>query len=350
MLTATGHASPFQKLAGWERRVWRTLPVVAAVAWFVSPPLFAVAAAGLTATAGYRVLRRRTRAGRWLRRQLLRLRPHKGSRVQPMAAAMATITGTAPGSVKPGIRWNPDYATAEPGGWVATWGEWPPGFKATGKERAAVEDLWRSRVGFDLVFNWQASIPQPEVVMSRARELPRLVYLRDVLELVEALPEHKTAIGLDDQGNLVCWDWGCETPHGLLNAGSRHGKTETEEGMVAQVLRKGGKVTYVDVKRTSIQGMKGTPGLTLLDNPRDMAAMWLAIAEWGKDLDRRIDDRTKTPPWSSAGTCWSSRRSTSSPRCATSSGRRGRRRTRTTGGRSCGSRSGRSGPRRSGVW
>jgi hypothetical protein len=295
VLTATGHASPFQKLAGWERRAWRTLPVVAVPAWFFSPPLFAAAAAGLTATAGYRVLRRRTRAGRWLRRQMLRLRPHAGSRVQPMAAAMATITGTAPGSVKPGIRWNPDYATAEPGGHVATWGEWPPGFKATGKERAAVEDLWRSRVGFDLVFNWQASIPQPEVVMSRARELPRLVYLHDVLEQVEALPEHKTAIGLDDQGNLVCWDWGSETPHGLLNAGSRHGKTEVEEGMVAQVLRKGGKCTYVDVKRTSIQGMKGTPGLTLLDNPRDMPAMWLAIAGWGRDLDRRIDDRTKDP-------------------------------------------------------
>ena len=296
VLTATGHASPFQKLAGWERRAWRTLPPVAAISWFLSPPLFAVTAAGLTATAGYRVLRRRTRAGRRLRLLLLRLRPHAGSRVQPMAAAMATITGTAPGSVKPGIRWNPDYATAEPGGHVATWGEWPPGFKATGKERAAVEDLWRSRVGFDLVFDWsRTSALEPELVMSRARELPRLVYLHEVLEQVDALPEHKTAIGVDDQGNLVCWDWGCETPHGLLNAGSRHGKTETEEGMVAQVLRKGGKVTYVDVKRTSVQGMKGTPGLTLLDNPRDMAAMWLAIAAWGRDLDRRIDDRTQDP-------------------------------------------------------
>lgn len=295
VLTATGHASPFQKLAGWERRTWRTLPPVAAVAWFTSPPLFAVTAAGLAGVAGYRVLRRRTPAGRWLRRQMLRLRPHKGTRVQSMAAATATITGTAPGSVKPGIRWNPDYATVEPGGWVATWGEWPPGFKADGKQRSATEDLWRSRVGFDLVFDWQTSVLDPELVMSRARELPRLVYLHDVLDRVEALPENKTAIGLDDKGDLVCWDWGCETPHGLLNAGSRHGKTETEEGMVAQVLRKGGKVTYVDVKRVSIQGMKGTPGLTLLDNPRDMPAMWLAIEKWGKDLDQRIDDRTGDP-------------------------------------------------------
>jgi hypothetical protein len=295
VMTSTGHASPFQKLAGWERRAWRTLPPLAVAAWFISPPLFAAAAGGLAAVAGYRVLRRRTRAGRWLRRQLLRLRWHKGARVQPMAAAMATITGTAPGSVKPGIRWNPDYATAEPGGHVATWGEWPPGFKANGKEKAAVEDLWGSRVGFDLVFDWRTSAASPEVVMTRARELPSIAYLRDWVEKLEALPEHKTGIGPNDRDELECWDWATENPHGLLNAGSRHGKTETEIAMVAQVLRKGGKVTYVDVKRTSIQGLKGLPGLTLCDNPRDMPAMWLAIASWGKDLDDRIDERTEDP-------------------------------------------------------
>jgi hypothetical protein len=291
VMTPTGHASPFQKLAGWEKRAWRTLPLLVPAAWLASLPLFIASAAALVSLVAYRVVRR-TRAGRWL---LKRLRRHKGSRVQPMSQALATITGTAPGSLKTGISWNPAYATAEPGAHVATWSDWPPEFKATGKERASVEDLWRSRVGFDLVFEWRTSIPEPELVMTRAFALPKLVYLHEVLDAVDALPETKTAIGLDDQGGLVCWDWATENPHGLLNAGSRHGKTETEEGMVCQVLRKGGKVTYVDVKRVSIQGLKGLPGLTLCDNPRDMVGIWLTIDAWGKDLDQRIDDRTKDP-------------------------------------------------------
>jgi hypothetical protein len=131
--------------------------------------------------------------------------------------------------------------------------------------------------------------------MTRARQMPSLVYLHEVLDRVEALPEDKTAIGLDDQGNLVSWSWNIENPHGLMNAGSRHGKTETEMAMVCQVLRKGGKVTYIDVKRVSIQGLKGLPGLTLCDNPRDMVGIWLTIDAWGKELDRRIDERTKDP-------------------------------------------------------
>src|SRR5207302_10737443 len=103
-----------------------------------------------------------------------------------------------------------------------------------------------SRVGFALTFSWHLDVDEPALVMKRAFELPKLKYLHELLEKVEALPEDKTAIGVDDQGGLVSWDWSCETPHGLLNAGSRQCKTETEMAMVAQVLRKGGEVTYVD--------------------------------------------------------------------------------------------------------
>lgn len=294
-------ASPFQRLPGWERRTWRTLPVVAAVAWLVSCArspsqrawltLALACAAALIAVAAFRCLRR-TKSGR---RLLGRLRRHRSGRLEPMAQKMATVTGTSPHSLKDGIIWTPDYANTKPGDVVARWTDWPHDFKASRGERAQIEALWTARLGFAVVFAWKTDIDEPEMVMTRAFEFPPIVYLHEVLEKVDALPEDKTAIGVDDQGHLVCWDWGSESPHGLLNAGSRHGKTETEEGMVCQVLRKGGKSTYVDVKRTSVQGLKGLPGLRLLDNPRDMAAMWLAIAEWGADLDDRIDARTIDP-------------------------------------------------------
>ena len=294
-LTQAKTVGPWLKLPGWKRRVIRTGPFAAAaglmVNWVLAAAVLAVLApfiaAGLSGGARCR-LRRVLHRVPWARR----LR-HRG-RVQTMGMLLSTVTGTSSSSVEAGVTWNPDYTNAKPGDEVARW-VLPRGFRATAGEKAAAAEVWQSRIGFSLTFSWQLDVDEPVLVMKRAFELPKLVYLHEVLEKVRALPEHKTAIGVDDRGNLVCWNWDTENPHGLLNAGSRHGKTETELAMVAQVLEKGGRVTYVDVKRVSIQGLKGIPGLTLADDPRDMVGMWLTIDAWGKDLDQRIDDRTKDP-------------------------------------------------------
>ena len=232
--------------------------------------------------------RLRTRLPMWLRA------PRHRNRVQTMSIKLGSVAGVAGSVAEAGIQWTPDYIDTKPGEHVARW-VLPRGFKALDGEKKAAEKLWKDRVGFDMKFTWKTDVDEPYLDMTRARKMPTLVYLHDVLDRVEALPEDKTAIGLDDQGSLICWDWANESPHGLLNAGSRHGKTETEEGMVCQVIRKGGKVTYIDVKRVSIQGLKGLPGLILCDNPRDMEGIWLAIGRWGDELDRRIDERTKDP-------------------------------------------------------
>jgi hypothetical protein len=290
-LTQAKTVGPWLKLPGWKRRVIRTGPLVAIagalVNWWVAAAVLAVLVPLLAAAFSGRVRRLLRRGRLWGR---LRHR----DRVQTMGMLLSTITGTSASSVEAGVTWRPDYATAEPGDEVVRW-VLPRGFKATGGEKKLAEEVWQSRVGFALTFGWQLDVDEPVLVMKRAFELPRLVHLHEVLGKVRALPEHKTAIGLDDRGNLVCWDWNIENPHGLLNAGSRHGKTETEMAIVAQVLEKGGRVTYVDVKRVSIQGLAGLPGLTLADDPRDMVGMWLKIDEWGKDLDDRIDARREDP-------------------------------------------------------
>ena len=293
-LTQAKTVGPWLKLPGWKRRVIRTGPLLAAAAllvnWLLAAAVLAVLAPLLAAAFSGRAKRRLRRV---LSGRLLGRLRHRG-RVQTMGMLLATVTGTSSSSVEAGVTWNPDYAAAEPGDEVARW-VLPRGFKATSGEKSLAQEVWQSRVGFGLTFSWQLDVDEPVLVMKRAFQLPPLVFLHEVLEKVRALPEHKTAIGLDDRGSLVCWDWKTENPHGLLNAGSRHGKTETELAMVAQVLEKGGRVTYVDVKRVSIQGLAGIPGLTLADDPRDMVGMWLTIDKWGRELDRRIDDRTKDP-------------------------------------------------------
>lgn len=302
-----GHVPPFQKLPGWKRRVARCAPLLLPGALLAS---WVLTAAALAALGTAWLLLRRTGTGRvrgWLRRPLARFR-----RVQETAMAVSDAIGVSAAAVQKGLVLNKDYANAGPGEQVLKW--YPPrGFKGTDGLRTSVQSILTSRIGFAMTASWDMSADRPVMTMARTRDLPTLVYFSpagvpdgpraeaqreaaaELMAKVEALPDHKTAIGVDDHGNLVCWDWAIENPHGLLNAGSRHGKTEAMMGMVAQVLRKGGQCTYVDVKRVSIQGMKGTPGLTLLDNPRDMAAMWLAIAGWGKKLDQRIDDRTEDP-------------------------------------------------------
>jgi len=301
-LTQAKTVGPWLKLPGWKRRLIRTGPVVAVAGLMVNLLLagavLLVLAPFIAAALSVRARRRLRRTARWALRQLRaeglwdRLR-HR-DRVQTMGMLLATITGTSSSSVESGVTWNQDYTTAKPGEEVARW-VLPRGFKATGGEKSSAQEVWQSRIGFALTFNWQLDADEPVLVMKRAFELPGLVFLHDVLERVRALPEHKTAIGLDDRGNLVTWNWNTENPHGLLNAGSRHGKTETEMAMVAQVLEKGGQVTYVDVKRVSIQGLTGLPGLTLADDPRDMVGMWLTIDKWGKKLDQRIDERKEDP-------------------------------------------------------
>jgi len=308
-----GHTPPFQKLPGWQRRALRCgpllLPGALLASWPVTAAVLAVLAGGWAVFrytgAGGRL--RRLKAYQWLRYPLV-----KFGKVQETAMAMSDAIGVSAAAVQKGLVLEKDYANAGPGEQVLTW--YPPrGFKGTDGQKTQVQSILSSRIGYAMTSSWDMSADRPVMTMARTRDLPTLVYFSpagvpdgpkaraqreaaaELMAKVDALPDHKTAIGVDDHGGLVCWDWNIENPHGLLNAGSRHGKTEAMMGMIAQVLRKGGRVTYVDVKRVSIQGMKGTPGLTLLDNPRDMAAMWLAIAEWGKDLDERIDARTKDP-------------------------------------------------------
>jgi len=226
-LTRAKTTGPWLKLPGWKRRLIRTGPLVAAagvlVNWWLAAAVLAVLAPFLAAAFSGRVRRLLRRAASRVPGRLWGRLRHR-DRVQTMGMLLASITGTAASAAESGITWNPGYATAEPGDEVARW-VLPRGFKALGKEKALAEEVWQSRVGFQLTFSWETQdTDEPVLVMRRAREMPSVVYLHEVLDRVEALPDHKTAIGLDDQGNLVCWDWLAENPHGMVVAGSRHGK------------------------------------------------------------------------------------------------------------------------------
>ena len=322
-LTTAKNVGPWLKLPGWKRRLYRTGPVVAASALLIAlvPSVIVLAVLGMCwfvrrAAWARRLLRRATGwpavrlCAAWDKRVPERLRTERvrhmwerrpawlrwrhRNRVQTMSMLLSTVTGTSSSSVQRGVTWSPDYANTEPGEVVAKW-VLPRGFKANGGEKNQAQEVWQSRIGLALTFTWQLDVDEPVLVMRRAREMPSIVYLDDVRKRVEALPDSQTAIGLDDQGNLVCWNWLVENPHGMVVAGSRHGKTELNRSITAQVVRKGGRVFAADCKRVSFQGLEGIPGFTLRNEPRNIRAMWELVREFYDEMERRSEERGKDP-------------------------------------------------------
>jgi hypothetical protein len=275
----------------------------------------AAAAGGLAVLAVYvRVMAR----PRWLSMDWVpRPRAHQVQRVAALGEALSDVAKMSPKAVTKGLTWHPDYANTAPGDEVLRW-RLPPGLKGTPAERTVVEDLMTARVGFDLMARWVTSDLPPELIMTRARALPDKAWLHELLGRLDALPEHETGLGLDDSDGvgdhdgLVRWDWSCENPHGVMNAGSRHGKTELNKCMLAQIIRKGGMrpdcpaladgqtwcpcagcggVTYIDPKEISLYGLEGLPGLHLLNDPSDIPAMWEGIAAFRHVMDARREER-----------------------------------------------------------
>ena len=97
-----------------------------------------------------------------------------------MGMLLSTVTGTSSSTAEAGVTWNPGYIDTEPGEVVARW-LLPRGFKATSGEKALAQEVWQSRIGFQLTFTWETQdTDEPELVMRRAREMPSKVYLHEV--------------------------------------------------------------------------------------------------------------------------------------------------------------------------
>ncbi len=329
--TADGHCSAFQKLPGFQRHLARTGPVLAVFGGMVSPVLTVMLV--VPAVVGWVLLTGPGRrviwwawgpAWRWSCRvawtrlgglvarvvpkpvadwsgRLLedrglpkRLTEHHGARVQDMAQALASITGTSAAAVKRAIEWNPGYAAAEQGATVAKW-HLPRGFKGDSREQAKANELWQGRVGFELTPQWNLADARPHVNFIRARSLPDIVYLEEYAPYLAKLPPWQIGLGLDDMGELVCLDWKTENPHHLTVAGSRIGKTELNRSKVAQVTRKGGLVAGADCKRISFQGLEGIPGFELQNNPRNIRGMWELVRRSYDVMEARAEERENNP-------------------------------------------------------
>jgi hypothetical protein len=278
--------SPWVRAAGWHRAAVRLVVVGALVglwrARHTTEWAFILAggpALGLVAWLAW------LRVGSWrLRRELVR----------PLSSALAPFLGVPPGAVERTLSVRPDFEDADQGEHVGDLGL-PDHWAATGDQRARVEEVIGARFGVDLRFGWQTARYPMVVNFTRAPVPPTMVRLAEVLAELDARPAHKILLGKAADGALHFWDRSAEDPMLAVHGGSRRGKTSLLLAIAAQELATGGRVTAIDPKWVSLQALAGIPGVTLLNDPRDIHAMWAGVAEYHETIQERFEALSHDP-------------------------------------------------------
>ena len=90
-------------------------------------------------------------------------------------------------------------------------------------------------------------------------------------------------------------DLAAEDPHWLISAGTRRGKTTIFLLVAFQVLAHGGSVLVIDPKMVGFRSLKGVPGVTILNDPCNVQAMWDAIEAFWLEVQARRKIRESDP-------------------------------------------------------
>jgi hypothetical protein len=282
-----GGASRWSMLAGWQRALWRLVPLALLAGWWKWRTGTEWAAA-LTfgPAAGYGVVRacRAVALGR-----------HRRGVVRPLAAALAPAMEAAPVEVERSL-WVPrGGALADRGATVTAL--LPAHHQGSAGQTEAVARIVGQRLGGE----WQARISRAplSLIVSRRPEPPGRVAFADVAGLIcarGALTRPLMGLGADHEP--VWLDFGREIAHQGVSVGTGGGKSAYLRYLIAQFAYWGvADFPIIDGKLVSLAGMESVPGLRVY---RDIEAQWAALAALRADMEDRyaklLADPTATFP------------------------------------------------------
>jgi hypothetical protein len=219
---------------------------------------------------------------------------HRRELLGPLSSALAPFLGVPPGAVEPALMVRPGFEDADGGEHVGALGL-PDFWAATGEQKARVEEVIGARFGMDLRFQWKTAGWPMLVNFTRAPVPPSIVPLAELLAELAARPRHMILLGKAADGSLHWWDRRNEDPSMAIHGGSRRGKTSLLLCIAAQELDSGGRVTAIDPKWVSLQALAGIPGVTLLNDIRDVHAMWAAITAFHAMIQERFEALSHDP-------------------------------------------------------
>jgi hypothetical protein len=230
----------------------------------------------------------------WRAWRAVRLWRHTRELVRPLSAALAPFLGVPPGAVEPALLVRPYFEEADGGEHVGSL-ELPDHWAATADQRARVEEVIGARFGIELRYQWRTAAYPMVLNFTRAPVPPSMVPLAGVLAELAARPRHVILLGRSADGSLRSWDRSAEDPHLAVHGGSRRGKTNLLLSIAAQEVVSGGEVTAIDPKWVGLAPLAGIPGVTLLNDPRDVHAMWAGVAAFRAEIEERFEALTHDP-------------------------------------------------------
>lgn len=271
-------------MAGWKRSAWRNVPITVFVAgvwcWMHAPIPTAAVIGAVGGLAGTLTLR-------WWR-----ARHHVRTYVEPLHKALAPQLGFGP-EVK-----------------ARHWIELPQNFRDEDAEiklclpldfyagtdelgrggrshRGAIDGYVYEKLGLsssEIRASYAMAGEAPSVTYTHMPRVPAKVSKDDVWPLILKAKESAPVIGLARGRKPVSIDLDSESPHVAVSIGTGGGKSMLTRSAIIHVLRHGGIVVVLDVKRTSHRWLKGHPRVLYVRDPADIAE---TIMRLRLDLDRR---------------------------------------------------------------
>lgn len=175
--------------------------------------------------------------------------------------------------------------------------ELPDHFRGSPEEKRAITQLANARLPFEVEIRWQMDRQPFQAVLMRVPQCPTVVPFAEVRDQVEACKPGEIFIGLDRHRKPYKGSFLTDDPHWGFEVGSRRGKSTFLSFTAAQILHQDARstVTGIDVKRESFKSLFGVPRFTLVNDPRNIGAMWEEVHRFKLMMDERCDARAQDP-------------------------------------------------------
>lgn len=271
-------------MAGWKRGAWTTLPPAAGVggwlAWTYEPVATGAGAGVLLGLVFTFALKR------W------RERHHIKRYVEPLHQALASQLGYGPEiKARHWIDCPVNFRDEDAQITLRLPIDFYAGPDTSGRGgrsmRGGIDGYVYEKLGLsreDMTATYAMEGEAPSVTYSHRARVPSLVTAEDIAPLMEKAKESAPVIGMTRGRKPVSIDLDAESPHVAVSIGTGGGKSMLTRSAILHVLRHGGIVIVLDVKRTSHRWLKGHPRVLYLRDPADIAD---AIMRLRLELDRR---------------------------------------------------------------
>jgi hypothetical protein len=233
----------------------------------------------------------------------IRLRVHDRHITKPCARSIAGLLRLSPHAVRKMIHIKPDDVTDE--GEVGWFGPLPDGLTPSIEQQSTIARVFDAHLPVDTEMEWKFEQAPRLGVIRAGLKPPAEVPWDEMTDAMGGATGNDIVIGTDRHKNFFTANFvELEDPHWAFCVQTKRGKSNFLGLVAVQVLRQdpNAQVIAVDPKEESLIDFLGTPwdspkpllqGVTMANDPKNVQAMWDAVAKAKKLMDHRRTDRAR---------------------------------------------------------